>query len=119
MRAVAPRAAGDRRVVGVREQFEHALDRGDGVRLEFGGQPGRARQLVQVPEQPEAGDVGHRVGAGGAGGRGAVTVERRHHLDRLAERRALDPPLDRGRDRAGAERLGQHQRVTRVAPSRS
>ena len=55
--------------------------------------PLAATSSCKVAEQPEAGDVGHRVGAGRAGRRGGVAVERRHHLDRLAERRARRPRL--------------------------
>jgi hypothetical protein len=36
---------------------------------------------VQVAEQPEAGDVDHRVRAGGQGGAGGLGVERRHDVD--------------------------------------
>ena len=42
-----------------------------------------------------------------------AVVERRHHLDRRASTSAgvREAALDRGGDRAGAERLGEHERV--------
>ena len=81
--------------------------------------PLASRELVQVAEQPEAGDVGHRVRPGRARRRGAVAVERRHHLDRPVDRGAGDAALDRGRDRARAERLGQDERVAGAGRRRS
>ena len=43
--------------------------------------------------------------------RGAVAVQRGHHVDRLGQRRVARPALHGGRHRARAQRLGQHQRV--------
>ena len=68
-----------------------------------------ARQLAQVPEQPEPGDVGRRVSAG------ARAASRRLALSSSSPpprppRRARSP-LDRGRDRAEADRLGEHEHV--------
>ncbi len=51
---------------------------GGGVHL-GGGDPAGARQLVQMAEQPEARDVGHRAGAGDQGRARGVAVELRHH----------------------------------------
>ena len=69
---------------------------------------------MEVAEQPEAGDVGHRVDAGGERGRRRVAVERRHRRDRGLERRAAaalaSPPSTAPR----AQRLAQHQHVARA-----
>ena len=50
-----------------RRELEDALDRRDGGRVDLGGEAGRERELVDVAEQAEAGDVGQRVGARRAG----------------------------------------------------
>ncbi len=36
--------------------------------IDLGGQPAGQRELVQMAEEPEAGDVGERVGAAAQGG---------------------------------------------------
>jgi hypothetical protein len=63
-----------------------------------------------MAEQPEAGDVGHRVCAGGARRGGRRVVERGHRRDRPGEQVVVAPAaLARRRDRADAERLGQDE----------
>ena len=55
---------------------------GTAADVELGGHAAGERQLVQVPEQPEAGHVGHRARARRESARGRVAVERRHHAPR-------------------------------------
>ena len=50
-----------RRRAVVAQQRLDAVDRRHGRRVDLGGEAALAGQVVQVPEQPEAGDVGHRV----------------------------------------------------------
>ena len=57
-----------------------------------GRRPLASGHLVQVAEQPEAGDVGHRARAGGERRRGGAVVEGGHHLDA----RARSPRAQRG-----------------------
>ena len=67
---------------------------------------------MQVAEQPEPGHVGERVRAGAASAAAAAArLSVVITVDRLGERGAGQPALGRRRDRAGAERLGQHERV--------
>ena len=86
-----------------------------------GVEPGRhargARQVEQVADEAVAGHVGGGMGAGGQGGLGGGLVQLRHGLDggRQHVRRARSL-LDGGRHDAGAQRLGQHQAVSRASP---
>ena len=112
--AVAAAAAGHGAVVA--QQVLDAVDRRHVRRDDLGRDAALAREAVQVAEQAEARDVGHRVRArldrGGRRGR----VQRRHDLDRLGEdvvvRRAA---LARRDDRADPERLREHEDVARPA----
>ena len=88
--APVPARAARERVLGL-QQLQHAVDRGHGGRVDLRRQPAGRRQLVDVAQQPEAGDVGERVRAGRAGVLGRAVVERRHHLDRPRDERRRRP----------------------------
>src|SRR4051795_11742069 len=116
---------GDRRQVGVRphpvevatgpagdEPGRERLPRpgqvGDGGGVDDRGDPAGPGHLVEVAEQPEAGDVGAGADARGDGGPAGVPVERGHRGDGLLGHLAglLEPAVEY----ADAERLGQGQR---------
>ena len=114
---VAVAAAAARDGVLALEQRQHAVDRRHGRRVDHRRDAARAPERVQVAEQPEAGDVGHRVRAGRARRGGCAVVERRHRRDREGEQVVVaQAALARGRDRADAERLGEDEHVARARP---
>ena len=64
----------------------HAVDDRDRAPVDLGGEAALARQLVQVAEQAEAGDVGHARVRPRPARRRRAAVERRHDVDRRGER---------------------------------
>ena len=110
MRSVAPSAAGDRCLVGIRQQLDHAIDRGHRPGHHLGRQPRALRHLVQVPQQAKTRHVRQRAGARLDSGLGRLAVELRHHRDRLIQGR-LQAALDRRRHGPRPQRLGEHELI--------
>ncbi len=111
---VGPRAAGDVAVggeLGGPRQQRHL------ARVELGGHPAGRQHPVQVAEQPEAGDVGRGHHAGRERGLAGAGVEPRHRVHRRPQHPGgHGGALERGRDHAGAQRLGEDQPVTGRRP---
>ncbi len=106
--------AGDDALLGERG---HPLDERDLLEREVGAGLRALHHLVEVAEQPEAGDVGERVhpelarGEHLAGG----AVEGGHHRDHPPRQRGRrELPLDRGGRDPRAERLGEQEQVSRL-----
>ena len=100
------------RAHAVASQVEGAVDGREARGLEPNTHAAPVGDLVRVPEEPEAGDVRDGVGLDGAQDVGRFVVQRPHPangaLELLCARIAA---LVAGHDQAGAERLGQEERV--------
>ena len=92
----------------------HALEQRQRPEVERGGASAGLQQLVQVPGQPEAGHVRGRVHAGFRERGGAGGVQLHHGLHGRAQACVVhEVARARGHHDAGAQRLGQVQRVAR------
>jgi amino acid efflux transporter len=103
---VAAAAAGQ---VARRQRRPGAADQGHGRPVDDRRDAGGAGQLVQVPEQAEPGDVGGAADPGGQRRPAGPVVQLGHHRDRLLA--DLPGRLVPGVEHAGAQRLGQGQRL--------
>ena len=106
-------AASRRRARARRQQLEHAVDRRDRAGVDLGGQPLAAPARAAWPSRPKP------VTSVSACAPAAARPARRRAsfsvvITAIASRDQLvggQAALERRRDRAGAERLGQHERV--------
>ncbi len=88
VRAVAPRPAGDRALVGVGQQLEHAVDRRHRGGVDLGGErrwPAPARAGGRAGRTRSRRSVACAPASRAAAAR--VAVQRGHHLHRLGQRR--------------------------------
>jgi amino acid efflux transporter len=107
---VAAAAAGQ---VALGQPLAGPADQRHGRPVDDRRDPAGPGQLVQVAEQAEPGDVGGAADPGGQRGPAGPVVELGHHGDRLVA--DLAGRLVPGVEHAGAERLGQRQRLARAA----
>src|SRR5919198_1253548 len=108
-----PRVAA--RADALARHVERAVDRREALRLEPQAHAASLRHLARVPEEAEAGHVGHRVRLERPEDVGGVAVQRPHPADRPLELlRAGVATLVAGHDETRSKRLRQEERVARA-----
>src|SRR5438105_6542925 len=108
-----PRVAA--RADALARHVERAVDRREALRLEPKTHAAPLRDLPRVPEEPEAGHVGHRVRLERTEDVRGVAVQRPHPADRPLELlRARVPSFVARHDQARPERLREEERIARA-----
>ena len=109
--------------IAVAHERAHAVDHRDRGALDACADTRTARELAEMTEQTEAGDVGGAVHcvAERPSRVASARIERGHDVDRGGEQLGTRTvALHRGRDHAEPDRLGEHERIAglraRVAP---